>query len=110
MLDICANLIESINSVISEDLRKIFEKKLETIKPISDKKHYEKLPLTANNSFIDFGGLFSIFEVQKQNIINDYSTLIDLKGAEIDLGLENHFFQPITSIETAPLNRAFKFS
>lgn len=103
LLDICVNLIESINSSTPIDLRETFEKKLDEIKPISDKKHYEKLPLTSNNSFIDFGGLFSIFEVQKQNIINDYGNLLELKGAEIDLeDMDEHSFQPISSVETDP--------
>ncbi|MEE1964307.1 AAA domain-containing protein [Allomuricauda taeanensis] len=103
LLDICVSIIESINSSTPHDLRETFEQKLDDIKPISDKKYYEKLPLTSNNSFIDFSGLFSIFEVQKQNIINDYSNLLDLKGAEIDLeDMDEHSFQPISSIETDP--------
>lgn len=103
LLDICVEIIESINSSTPNDLRETFEKKLNDIKPISHKKHYEKLPLTSNNSFIDFGGLFSIFEVQKQNIINDYGNLLELKGAEIDLeDMEEHYFQPISSVETDP--------
>ncbi|MFD1014887.1 AAA domain-containing protein [Winogradskyella rapida] len=103
LLDICVNIIESINSSIPDNLRETFEKKLNQIKPIPDKKHYEKLPLTSNNSFIDFGGLFSIFEVQKQNIIRDYGNLLELKGATIDLeDMEGHTFQPISSVETDP--------
>ncbi|WP_452231397.1 AAA domain-containing protein [Lacinutrix sp. MEBiC02595] len=103
LLDICVNIIESINSSIPDDLRETFEKKLNQIKSIPEKKHYEKLPLTSNNSFIDFGGLFSIFEVQKQNIIHDYSNLLELKGATIDLeDMEEHTFQPISSVETDP--------
>lgn len=103
LLDICVNLIESINTSTPSDLREIFEKKLNEIKSIPEKKYYEKLPLTSNNSFIDFGGLFSIFEVQKQNIIHDYGNLLDLKGATIDLGdMEEHTFQPISSVDTDP--------
>lgn len=103
LLDICVNIIESINSSIPNDLRETFEKKLNEIKSIPEKKHYEKLPLTSNNSFIDFGGLFSIFEVQKQNIIHDYTNLLELQGATIDLeDMEEHTFQPISSVETDP--------
>lgn len=103
LLNICVEIIGSINSTIPSDLRETFKKKLNDIKPISDKKHYEKLPLTSNNSFIDFGGLFSIFEVQKQNIINDYDNLLELKDTEIDLeDMEGHCFQPISSVETDP--------
>ena len=103
LLDICVNIIESINSSIANDLRETFEKKLNEIKSIPEKKHYEKLPLTSNNSFIDFGGLFSIFEVQKQNIIHDYTNLLELQGATIDLeDMEEYTFQPISSVETDP--------
>ncbi|MCK0147245.1 AAA domain-containing protein [Arenibacter sp. F26102] len=103
LLDICVNIIESINSSTPNDLRETFEKKLDEIKSIPEKNHYEKLPLTSNNSFIDFGGLFSIFEVQKQNIIHDYGNLLELKGATIDLeDMEEHSFQPISSVETDP--------
>ncbi len=103
LLDICYGLIKSINSSISEDIREIFSNNLNQVKAISDKKHYEKLPLASNNSFIDFGGLFSIFEVQKQNVINDYDGLIELNGTSIDLeDLEDHSFQSISSVETDP--------
>lgn len=103
LLDICVSLIESINSTTPDDIRETFSQKLDSIKSIPDKKHYEKLPLTSNNSFIDFVGLFSIFEVQKQNIINDYGDLMELEGISIDLeDLEGHSFQPISSVETDP--------
>jgi len=103
LLDICVNLIETINSVTPENLRNTFREKLGNIKPISEKKHYDKLPLNSSNSFIEFGGLFSIFEVQKQNIIQDYDNMLDLEGATIDLEeMEKHTFQPISSVETDP--------
>lgn len=103
LLDICVKIIETINTTTPNDLRETFKEKLENIKSISDKKHYEKLPLTSNNSFIEFGGLFSIFEVQKQNIIHDYGNMLELEGATIDLeDMEEHTFQPISSVETDP--------
>ena len=111
LLDICVNLIDSINSSIPDDLREIFRKKLDNLKSIPEKKHYEKLPLTSNNSFIDFGGLFSIFEVQKQNIIHDYNNLIELKGASIEQGgMKEHTFQPISSVETDPSQQSILHS
>lgn len=111
LLDICVNLIDSINSSIPDDLRETFRKKLDNLKSIPEKKHYEKLPLTSNNSFIDFGGLFSIFEVQKQNIIHDYNNLIELKGASIEQGgMKEHTFQPISSVETDPSQQSILHS
>ena len=103
LLDICVDLINSINSSTPEDIRDTFVQKLDNVQSIPDKKHCEKLPLTSNNSFIEFGGLFSIFEVQKQNIINDYGDLMDLEGMTLDLeDLEEHSFQPLSSVETDP--------
>ena len=72
VVEICSNLIRAVNTNPPDDLEEIFRKKLNKISSIGDKAHYEKLRLNSSNSLIDFGGLFSIFEVQKQNIINDY--------------------------------------
>ncbi len=111
LIDICVSLIESINSTPPNDLRDTFKQKLENIKPISDKEHYENLTLTSNNSFIDFGGLFSIFEVQKQNIIHDYANLLDLEGTTIDLeNMNEHSFQPISCVETDPSQQSILHS
>ncbi|MGI8583506.1 MAG: AAA domain-containing protein [Chitinophagaceae bacterium] len=103
LVEICTNIIRAINTTTPDDLKETFKKKLDTIISIGDKTHYEKLPMNSTNSFIDFGGLFSIFEVQKQNIINDYGNLMELEGLTIDLNdLEKHSFQPISSVETDP--------
>ncbi len=111
LLGICVNLVHMVNGTIPYDLRDTFKDKLNNIKSISDKTHYEKLPLSYNNSFIEFGGLFSIFEVQKQNIIQDYGDLLDLEGATIDLeDMEEHTFQPISSVETDPSQQSILHS
>lgn len=104
LIEICAGIINEVNTSPPDNLHELLEEKLNDIKSISTKKHYEQIPtLSPNNSFIDFGGLFSIFEVQKQNIINDYGNLLELKGAEIDLeDMDEHTFQPISSVETDP--------
>lgn len=103
LIQICSKLIREVNPTSPSDLEQTFENKLTKLNPIGDKAHYEKLPLNSTNSFIDFGGLFSIFEVQKQNIIDDYSNLMELEGSEIDLGeITDHTFQPLSSIETDP--------
>lgn len=103
LIEICVKLIKEINTSVPSDINETFVKKLDNIVSIGDKNHYEKLPINSTNALIDFGGLFSIFEVQKQNIINDYGNLMDLEGLSIDLDdLENHTFQPISSVETDP--------
>lgn len=104
LLDVCVKLIKSINTQTSGEIGSNFEKKINEAKKIPTKKYLEQLPLLGpNNSLVHFGGLFSIFEVQKQNIIKDYEYLFELGNKEIDLsGMEKHFFQPISSIETDP--------
>lgn len=103
LIEVCYDLLQRINSKNSPDLKNILREKLENINSIPDKKHFEKLPLTSSNSYLDFSGLFSIFEVQKQNIIQDYDTLLHLEGSDIDLEeMEDHHFQPISSVETDP--------
>jgi len=111
LIEICKNLLKAINTKSPDDLEDTFSQKLENITSIGDKTHYEKLPLNSTNSLIDFSGLFSIFEVQKQNIINEYGNLMELEGLKIDLeDLEGHSFQPISSVETDPSQQSILHS
>jgi transcription elongation GreA/GreB family factor/very-short-patch-repair endonuclease len=111
LIEICSKLIRTINTNPPNDLEEVFVKKLNTVVPIGDKTHYEKLPINSTNALIEFGGLFSIFEVQKQNIINEYSNLMELKGIEINLdNLKDHLFQPISSVETDPSQQSILHS
>ena len=111
LIEICSKLIRTVNTTAPDDLEETFKKKLNKISSIGDKAHYDTLPLNSTNSFVDFGGLFSIFEVQKQNIINDYSNLMGLEGINIDLeDLEGHSFQPISSVETDPSQQSILHS
>jgi superfamily I DNA and/or RNA helicase/transcription elongation GreA/GreB family factor/very-short-patch-repair endonuclease len=111
LIEICTNLIKAINTKSPEDLQDTFKKKLDTVTSIGDKAHYEKLPLNSTNSLIDFSGLFSIFEVQKQNIINDYGDLMELEGVNLDLeDMEEHSFQSISSVETDPSQQSILHS
>ncbi|TKC62148.1 hypothetical protein FBD94_07960 [Pedobacter hiemivivus] len=103
LINLCVDLVSAVNTQTASDIKETFKTKLSNIQAIKDKKHYESLPLTSNNAFIDFAGIFSIFEVQKQNIIEDYEELLDLEGSMIDLeDLEGHGFQPLSSVETDP--------
>lgn len=111
LIEICSKLIRTVNTAVPADLEETFKKKLDKISSIGDKAHYDKLPLNSTNSFIDFGGLFSIFEVQKQNIINDYGNLMELEGINIPLeDLEGHSFQSISSVETDPSQQSILHS
>ncbi|MCH6199020.1 AAA domain-containing protein [Aquiflexum sp. LQ15W] len=103
LLEICVKLIKEINTYVPSNIKEDYSLKLGKIVSIGEKKHYDELPINSTNAVIDFGGLFSIFEVQKQNIINDYSNLMNLEDLIFDLrDLENHTFQPISSVETDP--------
>lgn len=103
LIEICSKLIRSINTTVEDDLEDTFLKKLSSISAIQDKAHYEHLTHNTANSLIDFAGLFSIFEVQKQNIIDDYNSLMDLDEVHIDLeDMVEHSFQSISSVETDP--------
>lgn len=100
---ILSNLISKINVNENENFEEIFKIKSKKVSRIKEKKEYEKLPITSTNSLIEFSGLFSIFEVQKQNIINDYDELIAEGSTELSLDdFETHSFQSLTSIETDP--------
>ncbi len=111
LIEICTKLIKTVNTTSPDDLEDVFRQKLDKVVSIGDKAHYEKLPLNSTNSLIDFGGLFSIFEVQKQNIINDYGNLMDLQGIDIPLDdLEGHSFQSISSVETDPSQQSILHS
>lgn len=111
LIEICTKLIRTVNTSSPEDLEETFKKKLGKVVSIGDKAHYDKLPLNSTNSLVDFGGLFSIFEVQKQNIINDYGNLTGLEGINIPLDdLEGNSFQPISSVETDPSQQSILHS
>lgn len=100
---ILSNLISKININEIENFEEIFNLKSKKVSRIKEKKEYEKLPISSTNSLIEFSGLFSIFEVQKQNIINDYDELIAQDSTELNLDdFETHSFQSLTSIETDP--------
>jgi superfamily I DNA and/or RNA helicase/transcription elongation GreA/GreB family factor/very-short-patch-repair endonuclease len=104
LIQICANLLKSINTIVPSDVEKSFNDKLNNLVKIGDKNHYEKKVIEySTNADIEFGGLFSIFEVQKQNIINDYNHLMELKGLQIGFDdLKDHHFQSLSSVETDP--------
>jgi very-short-patch-repair endonuclease len=103
LVDICYNLLHKIYSKPINGLKEFIAESLESISSIPDKSSLEKSTSETGFHPIHYGGLFSIFEVQKQNIISDYDGLLDLKGSTIELGeYENHGFQPLSSVETDP--------
>jgi superfamily I DNA and/or RNA helicase/transcription elongation GreA/GreB family factor len=103
LVDICQGVIEKTNTSPDPDLKSVLISNLTKIKRINEKAHYESLPLTVNNASIEYGGIFSIFEVQKQSIINDYEQLLLGDDDTLDLeDLNDNSFQSISSVETDP--------
>lgn len=103
LIEICSNLIKKINATSPDNLKEILSKKLNKVVSIGDKAYYEKLPLSYTQSVVEMAGLYSIFEVQKQNIIDDYSCLLQQQEVEVSLdNLEGHVFQSISSVDTDP--------
>lgn len=95
---ICQSILQQLH--VEQNLDFILNN-YEAILPIKNKAAYEKLLPQKGDAFIEKCGLFSLFEVQKQNIINDYGDLIANYKAE-EQPLNGKIFQSITAIETDP--------
>jgi hypothetical protein len=95
---ICQSILQQLH--VDQNLDFILNN-YEAILPIKNKAAYEKLLPKKGDAVIEKCGLFSLFEVQKQNIINDYGDLISNFKAEEKAAIEK-VFQSITAIETDP--------
>ncbi|WP_185146973.1 AAA domain-containing protein [Chryseobacterium echinoideorum] len=97
LLKICQKLLDQLK--ITQNLDFILNN-YEEIPFIKSKSAYESQITEKGDAIIIKSGLFSIFEVQKQNIINDYESLKEnFNLMEI---LPKKPFQTITSVETDP--------
>lgn len=104
LIQVCCDLLKAINAGDGVGTKTLLNTNFGSLSAIGDKVSYEKrIPPNSTTSIIDFGGIFSIFEVQKQNIIKDYEALLKLPELSLRLDdLEQHSFQPISSIDTDP--------
>ncbi|MEY3443487.1 MAG: hypothetical protein RLZZ519_1768, partial [Bacteroidota bacterium] len=104
LIQVCCDLLKEINAGDGAGTKALLNANFGKLSAIGDKASYEKrIPPNSTTSIIDFGGIFSIFEVQKQNIIKDYEALLKLPELSLRLDdLDQHSFQPISSIETDP--------
>jgi DNA polymerase III delta prime subunit len=103
LLEICFNLIKSVNTQVPDHIYDTFQQELNSVSAIKERDEYEKITENSHVSVIQFSGLFSIFEVQKQNIIHDYQSLLTLDN--LNLLPQNpivHSFQSLTGMETDP--------
>ncbi len=97
LLEICQTLLGQLK--ITQNLDFILNN-YEEIPLIKSKASYEDQLQNKGDAIIIKSGVFSIFEVQKQNIINDYESLKrEFKPLE---NTTKPDFQSITSIETDP--------
>lgn len=97
LFNICETILSQLK--VTQNLDFIMNNYAE-IPAIKTKGVYETLLPKKGDAFIIKSGIFSIFEVQKQNIINDYEVLkSNFKPLEDPAKLP---FQSITSIETDP--------
>lgn len=98
LLAICTEILQKLKidqniDFLLNNYERIFALKTKAVYDIQLQKRGDAL--------IEKSGIFSLFEVQKQNIINDYETL-KLNFKQNDTVGENTNFQTITSIETDP--------
>ncbi len=98
---LCIQVLEKTNyQVPAEEQIQIQELPLQ-LSPIPTKKEFEEK--TKHRAYIHWGGIFSIFETQKESIIKAYDELLLREEAEIQLGsLDNFKFQSLSSVQTDP--------
>jgi hypothetical protein len=102
LLQICQTLLDQLK--ITQNLDFILNN-YEEIPLIKTKASYEEQLQNNGDAIIIKSGVFSIFEVQKQNIINDYESLKrEFKPLENVIKPD---FQSITSVETDPSQQEF---
>lgn len=97
LFNICETILSQLK--VTQNLDFIMNNYAE-IPAIKTKAVYETLLPKKGDAFIIKSGIFSIFEVQKQNIINDYEVL--KSNFKLLEDLAKLPFQSITSIETDP--------
>jgi len=98
LYEICATLLQQLK--VTQDLDFILNNYAE-IPPLKTKATYDTFLAKKGDAIIEKSGIFSLFEVQKQNIINDYQLLkTDFKPLENNSLLAN--FQSVTAISTDP--------
>ena len=103
LIETCYRVIHSINTGVVEADRYKIEELISNIVSFKEKKYFENLTKGTSNTYIFPGALFSIFEIQKQNIIKDFERIIEDGNITLNLeDLNNHTFQSLSSVETDP--------
>jgi len=103
LFEICYDILKNTNIGDKRGLKENLEKAFGEIIPIPTEDELKNMAFNDSNALITYSGLFSYFEIQKNNIIKDYDELIKLTGEEIiQDDYSGNSFQPITSISTDP--------
>ena len=103
LIKFCLSILKAVNPTTNPENELALRSGVNNIQPIFSKKVFEDKLELGSNAIIHPGGLFSIFEVQKQSIIADYDGLIDLQELDLEEGFwDNDAFQPLSSVKTDP--------
>lgn len=103
LINFCLSILKIINPTNDPESELALRSGIKAIQKISTKKSFENKLELGSNAIIHPGGLFSIFEVQKQSIIADYDSLLGLEELHLEDGLwEDDSFQPLSSVKTDP--------
>lgn len=103
LFEICYDILKDTNVGDKKGLKENLDKAFGNIIPITAEDDLKHMAFNDSNALINYSGLFSYFEIQKNNIIKDYDELIKLAGEEIiQDDYSGNSFQPITSISTDP--------
>lgn len=101
LIAICLDTLGRLNNNLPAGLEESLAEKSAHLVEIPKKDFFENI--TAHDCFIHWGGLFSIFQTQKESIIKEFDDLLRFEGMEIG-GSHNgqEGFQTLSSIETDP--------
>lgn len=98
---ICIQVLEKVNHQVSVEERAKINQLTPQLSPIPSKKELEAQ--TQHLAYIHWGGLFSVFEMQKESILRAYEELIQKEQARIETDSLNNFaFQSLSSVPTDP--------
>ncbi len=102
ILELCNQVISDLNQrKVDESQEKEFGFNIGTCNDLPAKSLLDSI--TIDDAEIYWGGLFSIFETQKQSIIKEYDILLKEEEPEItNLNFSNSHFQSLSSIPTDP--------
>lgn len=108
LFDVCKEVLIKTNLTKIANLDQSLSQIFTEIQPIGTEEEYNELPLNDTNSILNFSGLFSYFEIQKQSIIKDYDELLELQETSISQDeLADNVFQSFTSVQTDPSQQEF---